>query len=80
MKVTDKMAEKPKIFESMPHGHDKDIFNPDCTVCKAIRAEKSIPKKDFIVKDPKGKDFLVTKITLTRGRFDDCIGWSYGSG
>lgn len=79
MNVIDKMQGKPKFFESMPHGHDKDIFNPDCKVCKAERAEKSIPKKDFTIKDPLGIDFKVTKVTLLRGRYDDCIGWSYGS-
>jgi len=80
LKVIDKLQGEAKLFQSMPHGHDKEVFNPDCLVCRAERAEKSIPKKDFTIKDPKGLDFVVKTVTLKRGRYGDCVGWSFGSG
>jgi len=81
LKVNDPFKGESKLFESMTHTHSKGIPNdkrdPDCARCKAEFAESSIPKKDFQVKDHKGKSITISEITLTRGRYDDCIGWSF---
>lgn len=51
----------------------------DCIHCKCDLAEKSIPKNDFVIKDPEtGDNLTITKIKVIRGStYDDCIGWSY---
>jgi len=54
----------------------------DCLHCKYERAEKSIPKENFIVKrfDKSGKslpDRLVKEIRVIRGRHDDAVGWFF---
>ena len=60
----------------------------ECLSCKFDLAWKSVPKKDFTVKDPifdknkqptgETKTRKVKEITLYRGdRYQDIIGWSY---
>ena len=81
LQIVDPFKGKTKIFETMEHKHQHgipmDSTDPDCLKCKFTRQENSIPKKRFIIKDRKGNDVNIVKITLHRGRFDDCMGWSF---
>jgi hypothetical protein len=49
----------------------------ECKHCKFMECWLSVPHKDFIVKDEKGKDHKVKEINLIRGSFEDIIGWSF---
>jgi len=78
LKVIDSLEGRGKLFQKMIHVHSAMIpektKDPDCPICKAERAEESIPKKDF-----KYRSKTITEIKLYRGRYGDCIGWSFGS-
>jgi hypothetical protein len=52
----------------------------DCQFCKFEICWKSVPQKEFTVKDMKGEDRKVTQINLIRGRFEDVIGWTHDGG
>lgn len=79
--IVDEFKDKPKIFDSMQHEHGHgiplDATDPDCLKCKFTIQEDSIPKKQFNITDRKGTIIKITRITLHRGRFNDCIGWSF---
>tara|TARA_R110000787_G_scaffold179508_1_gene291362 strand:+ start:53 stop:325 length:273 start_codon:yes stop_codon:yes gene_type:complete len=79
-------------WESIPCGCGKDVMDSfpikECLHCKFDLAWKSVPQKDFTVKDPifdknkkptgETKTREVKEITLYRGdRYQDVIGWSY---
>lgn len=72
-KINDPMEGKKKRFEDVAHTAN----HIQCIRCKIDIAEDSIPKKNFIVKYKGKPDKTITEITLMRGSFDDCIGWSF---
>jgi hypothetical protein len=51
--------------------HDEQ--NIDCLHCRYEKALESVPTKDFEV-----EGHIISSITITYGRHDDVIGWSYG--
>ena len=73
LKINDSMENQEKRFKSIKHTPD----HINCIRCRTDKAEKSIPKKEWKVKDNKGNDVTVSEITIKRGSLDDCIGWSY---
>lgn len=48
-----------------------------CDNCNFKKAWDSVPQKDFIVKDEKGKEQKVNEIFLVRGNLDEVIGWNW---
>ncbi|MEO1943685.1 MAG: hypothetical protein ABGY11_05245 [Candidatus Thioglobus sp.] len=59
--------------------HDLEHKFPfvDCTFCKYKQSEDSLPKEDFYTEDKKGKQHLISEITIVRGKHDDIIGWTF---
>ena len=72
-KIHDSMEDESKRFEKIEH----TVNHVQCQRCKFDIAEESIPKKEWIVKDDKGKDVTVKEVTIVRGSLDDCQGWLF---
>jgi len=78
--INDQRKGKSKGFEEMTHNHDLPptrLQEIACQRCHYDKAENSIPKNQFTIKDENGNNITITEIKIIRGRFDDCIGWSY---
>ena len=82
-KVKDIDWSKNFIFEDMPCDHDpeaKDHVKINCDKCnfdkRELWLENALTKqnKDEKTKDDKGNILTLNKITVIRGKFDDCIG------
>ena len=73
--IVDTMKGKGKAYQEISHKHNGSpsrLEMVQCERCRYDRAENSIPKKEF-----KHLGKTVTKITIHRGRLDDCIWWSF---
>ena len=56
--------------------------DPECKACQFKKAEGSIPNDEFIVKqyDLDGNelpDKTVKEIRVIRGKYGDCMGWTF---
>jgi hypothetical protein len=76
---------KKALWEKMPCTCKKGIVMEEhpiknCHYCRCKIAWDSVPKKSFTIKDSKGKDQTVNKITLIRGKYEDIIGWTHDNG
>jgi len=50
----------------------------ECEHCLFQKAEDSIPTKAFKIYDSKlKKEIIIKKIKISRGRYDDCMGWQF---
>lgn len=84
--ITDKKFEdpfdnKPKFFETIEHDSQLEKTR-SCIRCKVDIAEKSmIEKRKTLSDNTKRKindvEYTLQKMTVHRGRLDDCIGWSF---
>jgi len=74
-KVTDMTAEQKAVAKWKKLKHDEG--NLDCLHCKMAEAEDSIPTEEFDVKDDLGNPRTIKEITVVRGRYGDCIGWTF---
>lgn len=82
-KVEDKNWSLTFKFEEIPCSHDihaKEYEKVDCQKCKFDEREtwleNTLTNQDAnqTVKDKDGNDKTLSKITVVRGKFDDCIG------
>lgn len=71
--IIDKLKNKDKRWKTMIK-HTNKI---DCLHCKYKKAEDSIPKEEFTIKNISGSTVTIKEIKLVYGRHDDIIGWSY---
>jgi len=89
-KIIDSMKGKPKAFQEIKHDHDGDgtpLEIKKCQRCHFDIAEKSLvdeikllkPDAKTTFKPLSGPSVTMAFVNLKvhRGRFDDCIGWSY---
>lgn len=74
LEVVDKLKGQEKKWKKFIKHIDSDI---DCLHCKYTEREKSIPNKEFKIKNIKGADVTVKKITIMYGRHDDVVGWTF---
>ena len=72
--IVDRLKNKEKKWKKLIV-HNSDAV--DCLHCKYTEREKSIPNKEFKIKNRKGVDVPINKITLVYGRHDDVVGWSF---
>ena len=80
MKFKINNSKSKALWESIPCICNKGTVMEEhpikpCEFCRCEIAWKSVPQKEFTVKDQKGKDRIIDQITLVRGKFDDVIGW-----
>jgi hypothetical protein len=73
---------KKALWESIPCICKKnDIMKTHpiqtCEACRCRTAWDSVPQKSWTVKDSKGKDITINKITLVRGKNEDVVGWTW---
>ena len=83
-----KKVEKPTLtiigFKNLPRWktnlkcvcNDTKDFKK-CLHCKYQDCEDSVPREPFTQKDDKGKEILITKITIDRGSDDEIRGWYF---
>jgi len=80
------MADEPKAFEEIKHtGHGDNptrLETKQCQRCKFDVAENSLTDKIKSLSDKSksvnasGAPVTFKMLTVVRGRFDDCIGWT----
>lgn len=89
-KFFDLMDGKPKAFEEIKHIHDGEPTRLElktCERCKYDTSEKSLEDKKKSIKDDEttptwkpdgtpGPRASLKKMTVVRGKLDDCIGWA----
>ena len=68
------------LWESIPCICKKDDVMKShpiqtCEACRCRTAWNSVPQKAWSVKDHKGKDHIINKIKLVRGKHEDVIAW-----
>ena len=73
---------KKALWESIPCICNKDNINKshpiqNCEACRCKICWDSVPKESFTVKDDKGKDKIINKIELVRGKYEDILGWKF---
>lgn len=82
-KVIDKDWTKVFIFEEMPCKHTQDALQYeklDCERCQANEKEtwleNTLAKQDpnATITDKDNKILTLSKITVKRGKYDDCVG------
>ena len=82
MKFKINNSREKALWESIPCSCKKGVVMEEhpikpCEFCRCEIAWKSVPQKQFTVKDDDGKDKTINQIKLVRGKFEDVIGWEY---
>ena len=80
LKVNGKIKNpKWKVLKCKCHETDLELKHPfvTCLHCQFTERENSCPTEIFERKNIEGKIIKVKEITLTYGKLDDLIGWSW---
>jgi hypothetical protein len=83
MKFKINNSKNKALWESIPCTCNKGVVMEEhpmkpCEFCRCEIAWKSVPQKEFTIKDRKGKNVSINEINLIRGKHEDVIGWQYG--
>ncbi len=68
---------KPRWITNLPCVCNGQNDFKNCRHCKYKDCEDSVPREPFTQKDDKGKEILITQITIDRGSDDEVRGWYF---